>query len=172
MIGPILPAGYRLERLAKSHPRKRFCSGEPSVDDWLHTKSLQQQSKRLSSSTVLLDPMGEIAGYYTLATGQVDFGDLPIDITKRLPKRVLPVAVLAWLGVSQVHQGHGLGKLLLTQAICDCHEASHTLPFVAVVLDCVSPAAKVFYERFGFQQMPGDPFRMYISADRLAAILA
>ncbi len=35
----------------------------------------------------------------------------------RLPRRVLPVAVLAWLGVSEGCQGQGLGRLLLAQAL-------------------------------------------------------
>ena len=46
-----------------------------------------------------------IAGYYTLATGQVDFSDLPSETIRRLPRRQLPVAILAWLGVSAESQG-------------------------------------------------------------------
>ena len=74
-----LPPGYRLEPLAKSHPRKRFRSGQPDVDDWLATKALQHQEKLLSVTRVLLDADDAIAGYYTLATGQVDFADLPAE---------------------------------------------------------------------------------------------
>ena len=35
---------------------------------------------------------------------------------------MLPVAVLAWLGVDERRQGQGLGGLLLAQALCDCYE--------------------------------------------------
>ena len=75
-----LPDGFRLERLAKAHPRKAFASGNAPVDDWLHAKALQNQDKHLSVTKVLLDDAGAVAGYYTLATGQVDFGDLPADV--------------------------------------------------------------------------------------------
>jgi hypothetical protein len=46
---------------------------------------LQQQEKHLSSTRVLLDPDGAIAGFYTLATGQVDCSDLPADVLRQLP---------------------------------------------------------------------------------------
>ena len=66
---------------------------------------------------VVLDPLGAIAGYYTLATGQVDFSDLPAEVARRLPRRGLPVAVLAWLGVDAAHQRRGLGRSLLAQSL-------------------------------------------------------
>src|SRR5271157_2909578 len=50
------------------------------------------------------DPPPNIAGFFTLATGQVDFSDLPTDLARHLPRRTLPVAILAWLGVSKTHQ--------------------------------------------------------------------
>jgi ribosomal protein S18 acetylase RimI-like enzyme len=141
------------------------------VDDWLATKALQHQEKHLSATKALLDPAGEIAGYFTLATGQVDFGDLPPDVVKRLPRRLLPVAVLAWLGVSTAHQGQGLGRRLLAQALRDCFEAGKTFAFVAVILDGISDAAKAFYRQWDFEELPGHPYRLFLSAKRLEAMM-
>jgi GNAT superfamily N-acetyltransferase len=97
----------------------------------------------------------DIAGFYTLATAQVDFADLPAELIRRLPRRDLPVAVLAWLGVDKRHRGKGLGSRLLAQALADCHVASPTFPVVAVVLDCIDEPAKVFYGRWDFRELPG-----------------
>ena len=96
---------------------------------------------------------GTLAGYYTLATGQVDFGALPQEIAKGLPKRALPIAVLAWLGVDQRFQSLGLGSFLLAKALADCYRASRTFAFVAVVLDCLDASAKAFYERWDFREL-------------------
>src|SRR5438552_2176768 len=117
--GVHFPADLRLEILRRQHPRKSFHSGEPKVDEWLATKALQHQDKHLSVTKVLLDSADAIAGYYTLATAQVDFGDLPPEVRKGLPRRALPVAVLAWLGVEKERHGQGLGRLLLAQALRD-----------------------------------------------------
>jgi GNAT superfamily N-acetyltransferase len=165
------PAGLRLERLAKAHRRKAFSSGQPLVDDWLATKALQQQTKRLSATKVLLDARGRIAGYFTLATGQVAFDELPPEVAKKLPHRLLPVAVLAWLGVAQERQGQGLGARLLAQALADCHAAGQSFPFVAVILDCLDVRSKAFYQSFDFAALPGHPFKLFLSARRLEAMV-
>jgi GNAT superfamily N-acetyltransferase len=165
------PAGFHLERLRREHPRRRFHCGQDKVDDWLAAKALQNQEKQLSATKVFLDTQGAIAGYYTLAMGQVDCSDLPSEMAKRLPHRMLPVAVLAWLGVSQAHQGQGLGDRLLAQALRDCYEAGKTFAFIAVVLDCLDDAAKAFYQRWNFKEMPGCPYQLFLRADELKAMI-
>ncbi|MEZ4314162.1 MAG: GNAT family N-acetyltransferase [Polyangiaceae bacterium] len=149
------PPGFRCERLRREHPRTAFSSGQEALDAWLARQALQNHEKHLSVTRVLLDTGARIAGYYTLATGQVDFGDLPSDLAKKLPRRALPVAVLAWLGVDKKHQGQGLGARLLAQALADCHAAGQTFAFVAVILDCIDDSAKSFYQRWDFQELPG-----------------
>ena len=166
-----LPPGLRLEQLSREHPRRRFYSGEQRVDQWLTTKALQQQKKHLSVTKALLDEAGAIVGYYTLATGQVDFGDLQVEVVKQLPRRVLPVAVLAWLGIDAKYQGRGLGGVLLAQALRDCWEAGKTFAFVAVILDCINDQAKRFYQHWDFQELPGHPYRLFLSANRLKAMM-
>jgi GNAT superfamily N-acetyltransferase len=169
--GVHLPDGFRLEGLRRAHPRRSFRSGAEPVDAWLVTKALQHQETRLSVTKVLVDEDGVIAGYFTLATGQVDFGDLPPEVAKHLPRRVLPVAVLAWLAVSLDRQGQGLGRLLLAQALRDCHEAGKTFAFIAVILDCLNDAAKSFYQHWDFQELPGHPYRLFLSANHLEAMM-
>ena len=166
------PLGYRLERLNKAHPRRAFASGQDEVDDWLKTKALQHQDKHLSATRVLLNDSGVIVGYYTLATGQIDFGDLPAEVAKKLPRRMLPAAILAWLGVAENCQGQGLGRQLLARALCDCHNAGQTFAFVAVILDCIDDNAKAFYQRFDFSQLPGYPYRLFLTAGQLDALLS
>ena len=171
MNGVQFPPGLHLERLCRKHPRRRFRCGEEAVENWLATKAFQHQEKHLSATKVLLDAKGTIVGYYTLATGQVDFSDLPVDIGKELPRRQLPVAVLAWLGVDSSQQRQGVGELLLAQALRDCWEAGKTFAFVAVVLDCINDAAKAFYARWNFRELPGHPYRMFVSAKQLDAMM-
>lgn len=156
------PAGFRVEPLRRDHPRSDFSSGQAAVDAWLTKQALQNQEKHLSVTRVLLDADEKLAGYYTLATGQVDFCALPDELVKKLPRRALPVAVLAWLGVVEKHHRRGLGTRLLAQALADCHGAGQTFPFIAVILDCVDEEAKAFYERWDFREVPGRPMRLYL----------
>lgn len=167
----IYPDGFTLEFIRKQHPRKHFVSGEPAVDAWLQTKALQNADKRLTSTTLLLDPDRQIAGFYSLASKAIDFSDLPEDATHHLPQRPLPVAVVAWLGIDQKYQGQGLGKRLFAKALTDCFMASSSLPFVAVVLDCLTQEAKEFYQHWQFEEMPEQPMRLFLSYARLEAML-
>ena len=166
------PAGWRCERLRREHPRAAFVSGQEAVDGWLAKQALQNQEKHLSVTRALLDDEGRIAGFYTLATGQVDFGDLPAELVKKLPRRALPVAVLAWLGVDRRHHRKGLGTRLLAQALADCHAAGQIFAFVAVILDCVDESAKAFYQRWDFQEMPGRPMRLFLPFSSIEALMS
>ncbi len=167
----VFPAGFRLERLVKSHPRGTFRCGETKVDQWLANQAWQQQQKHLSTTQVLLDANEAIAGYYTLAMGQIDFSDLPAAINKKLPQRLLPAAVLAWLGVSSAHQRQGLGQRLLGHALRSCYDVSATLPFVAIMLDCINEETIRFYASWNFQHSPGTTRRMFLEANELQRIL-
>jgi GNAT superfamily N-acetyltransferase len=120
---------------------------------------------------VLLDESGCIAGFYSFATGQIDFGDLPPDLAKKLPRRNLPIAILAWLGVSSNHQGHGLGTRLLAQPLSDCYVAGRTFAFIAVIIDCLNQDAKRFYQLWDIEELPGNPFRLYLSAKALEKMI-
>ena len=167
MSGVRFPAGYRIEPLRRDHPRSAFRSGQEQVDEWLASRALQNQEKHLSATKILIDPAESIAGFYTLATAQVDFADLPPELLRRLPRRNLPVAVLAWLGVRVADQGRGLGHRLLAQALKDSFEAGQTFPFVAVILDCVDDKARSFYQRWDFRPLPGHNNRLFLSWSQL-----
>lgn len=171
MSGVAFPAGFSLESLQRRHPRPAFDCGQSEVNNWLRTKAFHHQEKRLSATKVLIDQDGSIAGFYTLATGQVDFGDLPSELARKLPRRALPVAILAWLGVSKAHQGQKLGDLLLAQSLRDCHDAGQTFAFITIMLDCVDDRAKAFYQRWDFAELPGNPYRLFLSSQTLSAMM-
>lgn len=171
MTAVAFPSGFRLEPLQREHRRKEFDSGVAAVNDWLATKALQHQSKRLSTTKVLLDDSHAIAGFYTLAIGQVDFSSLPDDLAKNLPKRLLPIAVLAWLGVDCGRHKQGFGSRLLAQALRDCFDASQTFAFIGIVVDCLNEDAKAFYERWNFRELPGHPLRLFVSIAEVEAMM-
>ena len=105
------------------------------------------------------------------ATGQVDFSDVPSETVRRLPRRPLPVAILAWLGTQAERQGQGLGRLPLAHAHRDCYNACRTFVFIAVILDCNDEAARAFYQRHDFQEIAGHPYRQFLSTKHLQAMM-
>jgi ribosomal protein S18 acetylase RimI-like enzyme len=165
------PAGYEFVPLARSHRRAAFDCGNDAVNDWLKARALQNQQKRLSTSKVLANADGIIAGFFTLATGQADFSELPAELVAKLPRRALPIAIVAWLGVGLEFHRQGIGTLLVAKALADCHAAGQIFNFVALVLDCIDEQAKAFYQRFDFREIPGKPLRLFLPTATLDAMM-
>ena len=67
--------------------------------------------------------------------------------------------------------GVGAGRSLLAQALRDCYDAGRTFAFIAVILDCIDDAAKAFYRHFDFAELPGHPYRLFLTAARLEAMM-
>ncbi|MCP4602490.1 MAG: GNAT family N-acetyltransferase [Proteobacteria bacterium] len=156
------PDGFSIEQLEKRHQRADFHSSLGAVDEWLKKRARQAQKKRLSVTRVLLEEPSTIAGYYTLAMGQVNFDELPLEMARKLPGTLLPIIILAWLGLDQAYQGRGLGERLLAQALSDCYATGQLMPFVAVLLDCATPSAKAFYQCYDFEELPGHPMTLIL----------
>ncbi len=156
------PDGFSIEQLKKSHKRTTFHSGVDMGDDWLKKRARQAQTKQLAATRVLLQDSNIIAGYYTLAMGQVNFDELPHEMARKLPGTLLPIVTLAWLGVDKRYQGKGFGERLLAQALADCHHTGQIMPFVAVLLDCATVSAKTFYQRYDFEELPGHPMKLML----------
>jgi len=170
-VSVALPPGYSLQSISRNHSRRVFDCGHSQVNQWSQSNALQHQEKCLSATKTVIDGDGAIAGFYTLATGQVDFGDLPTDISRKLPRRALPVAILAWLGVNLTHQRRNLGEILVAQALRDCYEAGKTFAFVAIIIDCIDDRAKSFYKRWDFLELPGNPYRLFLPAKTLTSMM-
>jgi ribosomal protein S18 acetylase RimI-like enzyme len=121
---------------------------------------------------VLVDPHDSIAGYYTLAYGHVRLDQLPPDVARKLPDQLLPVVVLAWLGVDQSFKGQGLGEKLLAHALARCLDAMRAVSYVAVVVDCLNESARAFFMRFQFSEFPGHPMKLLLPRALLEAMAA
>ena len=162
MISVRLPDGFTIASLEKNHKRTTFSCGDERVDLWLKKNARQSEQKRLSVTRVLLKDAAAVVGYYTLAMGQVNFDELPHAVARKLPSTLLPVVTLAWLGVDKTYHGRGLGERLLAQALVHCYTTGLSMPFVAVILDCLGPRAKAFYQRFDFEEVPGRPMKLML----------
>ncbi len=165
------PNDLAIEPLSKHHHRDSFESGVLSVDEWLKTRARQAQDKRLSITRVLCTGEQSVIGYYTLAMGLVNFDELPLNIARKLPETRLPIITLAWLGIDKRHQKKGLGERLLAQALRDCYQTGQMLPFIAILLDCATQAAKRFYQRYDFKELPGHPMTLMLPWKLLNAMM-
>src|SRR5262245_52726722 len=125
-----------IEPLNRSHERADFCSGKASLDEFLRSRVIQYEKRKLGRTYVAVRPgMSRVLGYYTLAASSLSYQNVPAALAKKLPRHSVPVILLARLAIDQSAQGQGLGKLLLLDGLRRSLEISRTLGIHAVEVD-------------------------------------
>jgi GNAT superfamily N-acetyltransferase len=156
----------RVERLDEAHDLSRFSCGVKPLDDWLRLHASENQRRNLSRTFVLLDDDGAVIGYYALTMGGVVKDDLPRRIGRGLPGYQIGMVLLARLAVDAGHQGEGLGRDLLVDAIAHAAAAGEHAAARFIAVDPIDESAQRFYRRFGFVAIDGDEHgRMLIRID-------
>ncbi|MGH9650997.1 MAG: GNAT family N-acetyltransferase, partial [Terriglobales bacterium] len=157
------PREYFVEPLARRHDRAAFSCGAAALDAYLQRQAAQDLKRRVAAVFVLISDGETIAGFYTLSALGILLGELPAEVSRKLPKYpVVPATLMGRLAVSVDHRGQGLGEFLLMDALRRAWEHSHSVASFAVVVDGKDEAAVAFYHRYGFIQLPETPMRLFL----------
>lgn len=163
---------YVIEPLG-NHDRVAFCCGIPVLDRYLRQQASQDMRRRVAAVFVLRTvDFPAILGYYTLSATGIQPSDLPPEVTRRLPRyESLPATLIGRLAVDQSMQGHGLGKVLLLDALARSLRQSAEIAALAVIVDAIDDMAGRFYEHFGFQRFADREDRLYLPMRTIEQLL-
>lgn len=149
------------EKLSSDHDLTQFQCGEPTLDDWLRRRALQNEESGASRTYVAC--MGKrVVGYYALAAGAVAHVDAPGRVRRNMPDPV-PVIVIGRLAVDQAVQGQAVGPALLRDAVLRTLQAAEIAGIRAILVHAISEHAKRFYEKWGFVASPAEPMTLMIT---------
>ena len=154
---------YLIEPLDSHHNRAVFSCGVEPLDIYLKRQAGQEARKRIAAPFVLIDKSSNmIAGYYTLSSIGINLGDLPPEITKKLPRYpLLPATLLGRLAVDKNYQGKKLGETLLLDALY--RSLKNKIASMAVVVDAKDDKARTYYEHYGFIRFSEFPYRLFLT---------
>ena len=107
-----------------------------------------------SAKTFVVVDSDRIVGYFSLTVGQVDTLEAPERIRKGMGQYPIPVVLLARLAVSLRHQGRGIGRGLLQDAIRRTLMMAEHAGIRALLTHPIDEDATQFYLRFGFVASP------------------
>jgi GNAT superfamily N-acetyltransferase len=156
----------QVERLSEHHDVSRFSCGNKALDDWLRNHALENQRRDLSRTFVLVDDAGAVVGYYALAMGGVAKDEVPRRLGRGLPGYQIGMVLLARLAIGAGHQGEGLGRDLLIDAVLHAAAAGQHAAARFIAVDPIDESARRFYRRFGFTNIDEDEQRrMYVRID-------
>lgn len=156
---------WLIQPLTKHHDRAGFSCGNEILDRYLNAMAGQDARRHIAAPFVLVEKNSPktVLGYYTLSALSVDLGDLPADVARKLPSYpVVPATLLGRLAVDRHHQGHGIGELLLMDALRRVNEQSSQIASVAVIVDAIDQQAVQFYKHFDFLPFPDRPTRLFL----------
>ena len=142
---------YKLDSI-KDVPKaklKKFDCGIEALNEFLSRYSLKNDDLGIGRTFVAFDEKEEVAGYFTLATAQVVYEDIPDEYRTKLPKYPIPSLRIARLAVGKDLQGKGIGKWLLTQAFIKIVHVSEITGLYFIIVDA-KESSKSFYEHYGF----------------------
>jgi GNAT superfamily N-acetyltransferase len=157
------------ELLTDRHDLAAFTSGEATLDDWLRRRARANQLSG-ASRTYVLARADRVIGYYSLAAGAIAVTEAPGRVRRNMPDPI-PMAVLGRLAVDQAWQGRGLGRLMLRDAVLRTCQAADILGVRGLLVHALSPAAKRFYEGYGFRESPANPMTLVLSLPDAVATL-
>jgi GNAT superfamily N-acetyltransferase len=150
--------------LNKDHDRAGFHCNVDTLDHYIHKQAGQDIKRRISRIFVAEQPGNskEILGYYSLSTLSVQLSDLPENLAKKLPRHPIPAALIGRLAVSKHAQGHGIGRMLLIDAIQRTLSVSDQIAIFAMIVDAVNDNARGFYEKYGFTCLKDSSKRLFL----------
>ena len=151
------------EPISADHVLAGFDSGQPSLDTWLTARALRNEREGGSRTYVVCDK-GVVAAYYCLAAGSAQRPDMPGRIRRNMPDPI-PVMLMGRLAVARSHQGMGIARGLVGDAISRTLKAAEIAGIRALLVHALNDDAARFYRHLGFLESPVDPLVLALPVD-------
>lgn len=153
-----------------THDRAAFHCGIEALDRYMAKQARQDLKRRISRVFVATTPGNprKVLGYYSLSSLSMQLSQLPENLARKLPKHPVPAALVGRLAVSNAAQGHGIGKMLMVDAIKRTQSVSDQIGIYAIVVDAITDKAIGFYEHFGFTRLSDDSPRLFLPLKSLS----
>ena len=162
------------------HDRTGFSCGVEAVDNYFKKTAGKLVSAGNVRLFVMVNPDGNLIGFYAINAHAVDYRDLPSRFARSRPGHgSIPAAFVAMIGRDQHYSGQGFGSDLLVDALRRMTQAADVIGLAVVlldVLDCGDPERTArrqsLYQSYGFQPLPSNPNRLYLPLATVRNLMA
>jgi GNAT superfamily N-acetyltransferase len=148
--------------LAAEDNRASFDCGRDVLNRWFLRYAWHNQLSGVTRTSVIDGGAnGEIAGYVSLSTAQIERAWLAKSAQRNQPDPV-PAVLLGQLAVDLNYQKRGLARSLLLHALETALRVSESVGCFAVITLPLDEAVRAFYRQFDFADLPFDPGRSMV----------
>lgn len=162
--------GFRIEKLRRDHAVEDFDCGKEALNRYLIRHALQSQLAEAASTYLVMEGF-RVAGFYSLAVGEVAHANAPERVAKGLARYPVPVMLLARLAVNRDDHGRGVGAGLLMDAMARTVQVADIAGVRALVTNAKDDEARAFYEHFQFVGFPHDRYYLHLLIKDLRAAI-
>lgn len=152
---------FEPEPLTGAHLLNDFECGEPTLDEWLKRRAMNNQRTGAARTFVVVDEGNCVRAFYALAAGAVSHQLATGSIRRNMPDPI-PVMVLGRLAVDRRAQGIKLGAAMLQDAVKRTISVSQNIGVRAMLVHSLHEQAKQFYKHYGFQESPQQPLTLML----------
>ncbi len=143
---------------------KKFDCEVKVLNEFLSRYAVKNDALGIGRTFVALTQDNQIAGYFTLATAQVTFQEIPAEYKINLPKYPIPALRIARLAVNKDFKQKGIGKWLLSQAFIKTVQVADVTGLYLIIVDA-KETSRTFYEHYGFQKLHNEDLTYFILVD-------
>ena len=162
------------------HDRTGFSCGVEAVDNYFKKTAGKLVSAGNVRLFVMVNPDGNLIGFYAINAHAVDYRDLPSRFARSRPGHgSIPAAFIAMIGRDQRYSGQGFGSDLLVDVLRRMTQAADVIGLAVVlldVLDCGDPQRTArrqsLYQSYGFQPLASNPARLYLPLATVRNLMA
>jgi GNAT superfamily N-acetyltransferase len=163
---------YEIVALSDRHNTAAFDSGEVTIDSWLNSTARFSQNENLAQTFVMADAHNQVVGYYALCSAAIHRNELSKPLKKHGFPAMIPLILLARLGVDRKHQSKGIGASFLSDAFSRCVTVSANVAVHGVLVHALNDALKGYYRGYGFIDLPNLPNSLILPIKVIAAVMA
>jgi predicted N-acetyltransferase YhbS len=145
--------------LRETDDRSQFDCGQSGLNDWFRRHAWRNHLIGDSRINVICDlETNDIIGYVALCAAQVERSRLPKPQQRNRPNDV-PMVLLGQLAIDKTAQGQGLALALMKFTFKSALQAAEIIGCVGIITQPINNDVRLFYEKFGFADLPQDPKR-------------
>lgn len=149
-----------------------FTCASPAIEAWLTSHAISSHAGNFTNVTVTTElGADDVVAFYAICAASIEHDAAPPALTHGGGKHPVPVILLAQLGVHTEHQGRGLGRHMLLDAIRRASAISTSLGARALLVHCESDDARAFYTSVlpSFAALPGDDLALVLGMKSIRA---
>lgn len=159
-----------VRKLTASDDLESFDCGQSALNQFLQRFALVNQ-KSNSAQTYVSCCSNAVVGFYSLAVGSVEPATAASRVIKGIAQHPVPVMILARLAVDLQHQGVGLGKALLKDALLRTVHAAEIAGIRALLVHAKDESARQWYLNWEFEPSASDPFHLFLLLKDIKAMV-